>query len=115
MLTFTRAAAAEFAEKMQRQGLGEGIQPPSTIHAFALSVLRKSFWPGVPQPVRIADTWETEELIRPQLSRLLKAQGHKATPGDIEDLEQDMAAGFESLDRSKILYATLHPALRNAY
>jgi DNA helicase-2/ATP-dependent DNA helicase PcrA len=115
MLTFTRAAAAEFAEKMQKQGLGEAIQRPSTIHAFALSILRLTRSTRVPQPVRIADDWETSELIRPQLARLLKAQGHDVTPSLVEDLEKDMAAGFESMNPGKPLYTTLHPDLRNAY
>ena len=54
MLTFTRAAAAEFAETMERQGLGGAAPAPSTIHAFALGILRMSAWTGIPQPVRIA-------------------------------------------------------------
>jgi DNA helicase II / ATP-dependent DNA helicase PcrA len=116
MLTFTRAAAAEFAETMEKQGLGEGIQPPSTIHAFALSILRKSGWTGVPQPVRIVDSWEAEKLVRPQLSRLLKARGFKeATPSVVEKLEREMGAAFESLNPDQVLLSELRPELRNAY
>jgi DNA helicase-2/ATP-dependent DNA helicase PcrA len=116
MLTFTRAAAAEFAETMEGQGLGEGIQPPSTIHAFALAILRKSGWTGVPQPVRIVDLWEAQKLVRPQLSRLLKARGFReATPSVVEKLEREMGAGFESLDPDEVLLSELRPELRNAY
>jgi DNA helicase-2/ATP-dependent DNA helicase PcrA len=116
MLTFTRAAAAEFAETMERQGLGEGIQPPSTIHAFALAIIRKLGWTEVPQPVRIVDAWEAQTLVRPQLSRLLKARGfEEATPGAVEALEREMGAGFESLDPSHVLLGDMRPELRNAY
>ena len=116
MLTFTRAAAAEFAETMEREGLGEGIQAPSTIHAFALGILRKSEWTGVPQPVRIAGSWEVAQLIRPQLSRLLRALDHpEATPGVVGKLEAEMAAGFESLDPDRVLLGAMRPQLRNAY
>ena len=101
---------------MENQGLGEGILPPSTIHAFALSILRKSAWPGVPQPVRIADKWEAEKLIRPQLSRLLRKLGHdECTPTIIDKLEREMAAGFDSLNPARVLLANLRPQLRNAY
>jgi len=116
MLTFTRAAAAEFAETMERQGLGEGILLPSTIHAFALGILRRSAWTGVPQPVRIAGKWEAQHLIHPQLSRLLRALGHdRATPSTVKKLETEMAAGFDSLDPNRILLGDQDPAFRNAY
>lgn len=112
MITFTRAAAAEFSETMSEHEV-EAL-PPSTIHAFALRILRKSGWAGIPQPVRIADSWETKNLIHPQLSRLLRAQGHDdATPGKIADLEHEMSAGFESL--STPLESEHRTELRHAY
>jgi DNA helicase-2/ATP-dependent DNA helicase PcrA len=116
MLTFTRAAAAEFAETMERQGLGEGIPEPSTIHAFALSILGRSGWTGIPQPLRIAGKWEADRLIRTQLSRLLRALGHdRATPSVVKRLEIEMAAGFDSLDPNNVMLGAADPALRNAY
>lgn len=116
MLTFTRAAAKEFADTMREQGLGDSAPPPSTIHAFALSVLRQSKWAHVPQPVRIAGKWEEKNLIRPQLAALLKRNGHGGvTPGVVESLEKEMAAGFDSLDPNKLLLSDQDPALRDAY
>jgi len=115
MLTFTRAAAAEFADKQRDQGLGEEVEPPSTVHAFALRILRDLRWAQIPQPVRIADDWETEVLIRKQLSRLLKAQGFdRATPSAVTKLEAAMSAAFESLTDTP-LHATTDRALMNAY
>ena len=117
MLTFTRAATAEFAHKMgdaELQGLG--IAPPSTVHAFALSLLMRT--PGVhlPIPLRIPDSWEAKRLIRPQLSRLLRRDGHQlATPSVVEALEREMSAGWESMDPEKELYSALDPALGAAY
>jgi DNA helicase-2/ATP-dependent DNA helicase PcrA len=115
MLTFTRAATAELAEKMRARGLAGDIPPPSTLHSFALRILRQLAWPAIPQPVRLADDWETDNLIRPQLSRFLKAQGHGiATPTVVEALELEMAAGFESLDDETFRFQS-DPALGQAY
>ncbi len=114
MLTFTRAATAEFAKKMgdaQLEGLG--VTPPATVHAFALSVLMHAKGANVPIPLRIPDSWELKTLIRPHLARRLKAAGHqRATPTLIKDLEEEMAAGWESLDQSRVLLADLQPELR---
>ena len=112
MLTFTRAAAAEFQDTMNREKV-EVMHPPS-IHSFALQILRDGKWASIPQPVRIADDWETRMLIRPQISRLLRLQGHDdATPSKVAELENEMAAGFQSL--GKPLESEHTPELRNAY
>jgi superfamily I DNA/RNA helicase len=74
MLTFTRAATAELAKKV---GSTE-VEPilPSTIHAFALSLLmRNPDTSNLPTPIRIPDSWEVEELIRPHLAHRLRVQG----------------------------------------
>ena len=42
MLTFTRAATAEFADKIRRAGLGDALVEPSTVHGFALRLLLKA-------------------------------------------------------------------------
>jgi DNA helicase-2/ATP-dependent DNA helicase PcrA len=115
MLTFTRAAAAEFADKQRVQGLGEEVDAPSTVHAFALRILRELNWAQIPQPVRIADDWETAVLIRKQLSRLLRAQGfERATASVVKKLEAAMSASFESLTDAP-LEATTDRPLMNAY
>jgi DNA helicase II / ATP-dependent DNA helicase PcrA len=117
MLTFTRAATAEFAQKMGDAELeGLGVTPPATVHSFALSVLMKTKGSGLPMPLRIPDSWEAKELIRPHLSRRLRAAGHRdATPSLVEKLELEMAAGWESLDPQQMLFTELRPELRSAY
>jgi DNA helicase-2/ATP-dependent DNA helicase PcrA len=117
MLTFTRAATAEFAQKMGDAELeGLGVAPPATVHSFALSVLMRAQGANIPMPLRIADFWEVKTLIRPHLALRLRASGHyKATPTLVKDLEDEMAAGWESLDPNRVLKAVLWPELRAAY
>lgn len=117
MLTFTRAATADFARKLGDADLGAlGGSPPSTIHAFALSLLMRQDGADLPTPLRIPDTWETKNLIRDDLSRSLKARGYNsATPTLIEKLELEMGAAWESLDEDKILLTEVDPELRSAY
>jgi DNA helicase-2/ATP-dependent DNA helicase PcrA len=116
MLTFTRAATAEFAEKLADAGLAGDVDEPSTVHAHALSILMGMDGHGLPAPLRIPDSWEAKELIRPHLSRLLKRLGHaKATPKWVKKLEGEMAAGWEKLDSGIVLLTEVAPALRTAY
>lgn len=117
MLTFTRAATAEFAEKMGDAGLeGLGIRPPATVHSFALSLLMRTEGVELPKPLRIPDSWEERNLVRPHLSVLLRAAGHRsATPGVVEDLEREMSAGWESLEPDRILVSEKFPELGAAY
>lgn len=39
MLTFTRAATAEFADKLAEADLADAVDKPATVHSHALSVL----------------------------------------------------------------------------
>lgn len=91
MLTFTRAATAELAEKSLR---GSNNTPrPSTIHSFAISVLlRNPGTGGFPEPLRIADTWEYEKVVRPTLAKRAGVDVRK-----LDKLIREMAANFESL------------------
>lgn len=117
MVTFTRAATAEFARKMSDSELAAlGGSPPSTVHAFALSLLMREQGAGLPSPLRIPDSWETKNLVRPGVSRGLKAQGYEdATPTLVEKLEREMAAAWQALDDSIVLATDIDPALRTAY
>lgn len=117
MLTFTRAATAEFAAKMGDAELaGLGASPPATVHSFALSILMRTKGVSLPMPLRIPDSWETSNLIRPHLSRLLKRAGHTpATPTVVKRLEREMSSGWESLDPDRELYSDRNPALGAAY
>jgi len=115
LLTFTRAATGELVVKIANEGLD--WLAPGTIHSFALRLLIHN--PGtvaIPHPVRLPDTWETEELIRPYLASQLRSQGHAVvTTRTVDSLEREMSARWESLDPNLITLAAIHPLLRNAY
>ena len=91
MLTFTRAATGELAEKIAAHA--DQAVHPSTIHSFAISVLlRNPGTAGFPEPLRIADTWEFKNVVRPTLAR-------RAGVGVrlLDKLVQEMASNWESL------------------
>ncbi len=91
MLTFTRAATAELAEKIASHS--EEAERPSTIHSFAISVLlRNPGTGGFPEPLRIADTWEFKKVIRPTLAKRVGVQVRV-----LDKLIQEMASNWESL------------------
>src|SRR5882762_10433883 len=115
LVTFTRSATGELVRKIEQEGLD--WLHPATIHAFALRLLVKH--PGrvaIPYPVRIPDTWETGELVRPYLASRLRAAGfQRVTVNTVDQLEREMSARWESLDPNLTTLAQVHPALRNAY
>jgi len=91
-LTFTRAATIELSKKLSGIPTG-GIERPSTIHSFSIGMLIRN--PGCasfPEPLRIPDKYEFEELIRPHLARAMGV-----TVWDIDDLINEMASKWESL------------------
>lgn len=95
LLTFTRAATAELAEKVGSVGDADDstLHHPSTIHSFAISVLlRNPGTGGFPEPLRIADDWETRNVVRETLKRLA---GFRVT--QLERLEREMASNWEAL------------------
>jgi DNA helicase-2/ATP-dependent DNA helicase PcrA len=115
LVTFCRAATAELVDKIREQG--HEVDEPSTLHAFALSILmRNPDLVQLPRPLRIPDDWEVQNLIHPDLARRLRAQGHEhVSTRTIDRLEHELAAQWESLDPELVLLADLDPALRNAY
>jgi len=115
LLTFTRAAAQELTRSMDDPQLV--TVKPSTIHSFALSLLiRDPAQSRLPIPLRIADTWETDTLIRSNLARRLRVAGfEQITKRDIKKLEREMSARWESLDPNLILLADVDTHVRNAY
>lgn len=115
LLTFTRAATAEFAEKLRSGGLEEVIDAPQTVHAHALSILVGMQDHALPSPLRIPDGWETRHLVHPYLAKGLRKTGHEADVPLIRKLEDEMAAGWASLDPDRVLLTRLDPALRSAY
>lgn len=91
MLTFTRAATAELADKAALAC--EKAGQPSTVHSFAISVLLRN--PGVaelPEPIRIADSWELKTLVHPTLARRAGL-----TVPKVKDFIREMSANWESL------------------
>jgi len=91
MLTFTRAATAELAEKIANHS--KEAERPSTIHSFAISVLlRNPGTGGFPEPLRFADTWEFGNVVRPTLA---KRVGVNVSVLDI--LIREMASNWQSL------------------
>jgi len=92
MLTFTRTATAELEKKIPVT-LAKHICRPSTIHSFAISILLANPGAaGLPHPLRIADDWETGELVAPHLACLL---GVKKSV--LDDLVTEMSSNWESL------------------
>ena len=111
VLTFTRAAARELRQRIEKQVGQEGTDSPgvSTLHSYALSKLIKAGESVValPQPLRIADDWEEREIVQKDLKRLrgfkkisdvrgklaaLSACWHKSTDPD-EEIEQTTETG----------------------
>jgi len=92
LLTFTRAATAELADKvLNHEALA--AQRPSTVHSFAISVLLQN--PGTgdfPQPLRLADDWEQDQVIYLSLARRAKVNKRR-----IGNLVREMASAWESL------------------
>jgi DNA helicase-2/ATP-dependent DNA helicase PcrA len=92
LLTFTRAATAELANKLEDHPAAI-VERPSTIHSFAISVLLRNGKVGdLPRPLRIADDWERHEIVRPTLARRAGV-GVKR----LDLLLRELAANWESL------------------
>lgn len=97
LLTFTRAATGELAKKVSEHPAA-AAERPSTIHSFAISVLVRN--PGaanLPAPLRIADDWEYQTIVRPQLARRVGVGVRQ-----LDDLVREMAANWESLQPEQL-------------
>ena len=83
-ITFTRAAARELRQRVERE-LGNDRSPRiSTLHSFALrQLLRNSAISSkLPQPLRIADDWEEQKIVLRDLKSLLEL-GSVSCAGDL--------------------------------
>lgn len=92
LLTFTRAATAELAEKVGGT-TSAPVERPSTIHSFAISVLLRN--PGAadfPEPLRMADDWENDAVVRPTLARRMGSRMKV-----VDALLREMQANWEAL------------------
>lgn len=92
LLTFTRAATNELKEKVAEHP--ETLDPPSTVHSFAIStLLANPGASGLPEPIRIADDWEWKELVRVHLAALIDS-----TVRLVDRACAEMASNWESLE-----------------
>lgn len=96
LLTFTRAATGELARRVSDHPAATA-ERPSTIHSFAISVLLRNAGVGaLPEPLRITDDWEYDQIVRPTLAR---RAGLRLT--QLDRLVREMAANWESLRRDR--------------
>ena len=95
LLTFTRAATRELEEKLAEQD--EDLGRPTTVHSFAISTLLSNpATSALPEPIRIADDWEWQELIRIHLKALVGCDLKR-----IERAKAELASNWESLEPSE--------------
>ena len=115
MLTFTRCATHALAEKLAEAGYSSFI--PTTIHSFALGTLVPYQSDAhLPLPIRLPDDWELHDLIHADLARRLRQRGFKKVDVDaVKELEQAMAARWESLNETAEPPASLDPVLIGQY
>src|ERR1700733_412687 len=93
LTTFTRAATAELAKKVSDHPAA-AAERPSTMHSFSISVLLRN--PGTghfPHPLRIADNWENDEIVKPTLARRIDVRVTK-----LDNLIREMASNWEFLE-----------------
>lgn len=119
MVTFTRAATQEIAQRIEEEA-GLEIPPPSTIHSLALRILlRNPEVARLPTPIRISIAPEVDKIRRDIGQRLrdrgYKFDGARIDKGHVEDLEREMSSKWEALDEDKILLTDITPELRGAY
>lgn len=92
LLTFTRAASSELARRVSTHSAAITMKP-STVHSFAISVLLQNPGAGnILEPLRIADDWETAEIINPTLARRAGISVNR-----LDRFILEMAANWESL------------------
>ena len=91
LATFTRAATAELGDK----AIDEDLRAPvTTIHSFALQLLRTNpQWNLLPQPISIPDEWESKALVYQDIrDRLANAGWPGIRRSKVERLVREMAA-----------------------
>lgn len=91
IISFSRAITADLRSQISDALKTEKNPVTSTLHAFALSELIKnsSHITVLPQPIRIADNWEVNNIIIKDLDSLLKETIGKQAKNLLEQLESD--------------------------
>ena len=93
LLTFTRSATNELKNKIAEYP--EGLESPSTVHSFSISVLLKNEGvSSLPEPIRIADDWEWNNLIREHLKVLVCCSAKM-----IDRARKEMASNWQSMEQ----------------
>lgn len=116
MLTFTRAATAEFAGTLAVHGLDDVVNEPATVASYALTWLLDLGSRALPAPIRIADSWEETALIHEHQAHRLRDLGHRGLRVKrVKDLEREMAAQWQDLYGKATPFATIDPVLRDHY
>lgn len=98
-LTFTRAAAYELLNRVQKS-LGTEFCPKiCTLHSFALSQLLKNqkLVDQLPKPLRIADDWEEKYIIRADIKNILGL----SKKDEVKELFLEQSANWESLSNDQ--------------
>lgn len=108
-VTFTRAAAAGFREKIT-EALGPGADLPdvSTLHAFALRQLmrrRANIGSGKGR-ARVADDWEERYVVREDLARILRT--------NVTDVKKRLAALAAAWETEPGVHPRVDPPLVGA-
>jgi DNA helicase-2/ATP-dependent DNA helicase PcrA len=97
-LTFTRAAAFELRERINRELAGKYAERPTvaTLHSYALRNLLHNAerLDALPQPLRIADDWEERNIILEDLKRLMDGD---VSIDDVRDRFKDLSADWNTL------------------
>lgn len=101
VLTFTRVAAFQFREGLEKILAPLGLKLPraSTLHSFALrQLLRNSDRvAALPRPLRIADDWEERYIIEEDLKKVLGKQDVR----EVRKLFHQLSADWETLNCEK--------------
>ena len=94
-VTFTRAAARELRQRVERELGMENCPRISTLHSFALRQLMRHsrLITELPQPLRIADNWEERSVILEDIKRLLDLR----KISDARDLLNELSSDWQTL------------------
>ncbi len=96
-ITFTRAAAKELQERLTEylDVSDEEVPLVCTLHSFALrTLLRHQAQSGIQQPLRVADDYEEQHILFPEIGRMLNKPA-----GEVEKALKAFEATWNTLDQ----------------
>ena len=94
-LTFTRAAARELRQRVNKELGSEQSPRISTLHSFALRqlLMNEERISSLPQPFQIADDWEERNIVLEDLKDLLELQ----RISDVKDYLNKLSSDWQNL------------------